>query len=356
MKYVPQSTEAARKWVEVCAQSLEISTNEATSIYAQLCGVGTWKSLLETMEVNEPSVTDSLVSPAILIKRREFYTRILVDNFGFNKQISRYISQKLSPSAKHCPNIVSVDLNRLREVHTPSNFLSFNTAADGLEDLVNCCPELIVDNDVDSQHTAHEPVDSLVRLKTRVVPAYWFNLLTSLGWKVTSKSFRKEHSVGKPSFIVESLSAGESIPVYIACMTCYPYDKESPANLTMDLVRRDFEASGYQRAILFWCALTSKRIHGEDYTHPGVVFTHGEWRETLINTSMHDVEDMMACALATPNINKPATCYADKGGALILGFQLMFSRVASLSELKLVGATSPTGWVALVTIEGKPAG
>jgi hypothetical protein len=357
MKYIPQSADAARKWVEVCAQSLEVSTHEASSIFAQLCGVGTWKSLLEAMKLEVPSNTDSRVHPKILAKRREFYTKVLVDSFGFNRQISAYISQKFSPSADCCPRIVSIDLNRLHSEDQSNKCFSISTTSDSLETMAHNNPEIIKGDGVDVRTYEYKNVADKIRLSIKVSPAFWFNLLLSLGWKVLNTSYRKDYAFGSYSFVVESGVTGEHIPVYIAGMTRYPYDDtDSPANMAMQKVQKDFEAAGYKKAILFWYALTSKKIHGEDYTHPGMVFADGEWRETLINTSMHDVEDMVLCALSTPNINKPSKQYADKGGSLILGFQLMFSRVATMSELRLVGASSPTGWIALVTLKEDPAG
>jgi hypothetical protein len=245
---------------------------------------------------------------------------------------------------------LSIDLNRLRSRDESVKSLGLENIEKSLSDFASISNNLISNDSLIKTYT-YDQVASLIRVKIKISPACWFNLLNMLGWTIANKSYNQKYEFGKSSFTVLSGKTGESIPVYIVPLTRYPYDgSDSACNKAMADVESDFKSHGHSKAILFWYALTSKKIHGVDYTHPGMIYAKGKWRETLINSSMHDIEDCIDCAVATPNINKPDIRYSDRNGSLILGFQLMFSRVASLSDLRLVGASSPTGWIALVTL------
>ncbi|MFK4132355.1 hypothetical protein ACI2KR_08680 [Pseudomonas luteola] len=346
MRYVPRDLDAARQWCEVCAESMGISIEEAYAIYAHLCGFQSWRELEWVAGNMGASNYDENVPPRLLMKRYSFYEKVLKNKFGFRGEIARYIAHRFSPSSKLVPEIVSIDISRLKDKVIDN--------AENLSDTtVQKCPKDTKPHKIEPVYVFNSdrnglPVEKLnreIQLKITVSPVYWFNLLGSLGWNVLRDSFNN-NSPYEPSFIVAGKNTKEFVPVYNANLTRYPYDtKDSLCNELIQDVENDLKTRGYKRAILFWFNLSTKKINGLDYTHPGLVYVNGQWKETLINTSMNDVEELFLCAELTKNINSPHPDYADKNKALLLGFKVMFTGVKSIKELKLIGVTSPSGWM-----------
>lgn len=350
MKYIPPSSKIAFQWIDVCANSLEISMDDASDIYAHLCGANNWGDLLSAIESGTPSNDDSTVHPKILELRRNFYVKVLINRFGINPSIAHYISIKFSPSSLIFPTVVSIDLNRIYAADEEKSSFELCNLSTALDRLVSARPQLVKNSTytIENGYKPSGPVKSLLSIK--VCPALCYNVLTSLQWKVDKESYNNVYCAGKPSFLVFSRSSKEVIPIYISELTRYPYDiGDTRCNDLMDEIQKDVEVNGYSRAILFWYALTTKKIKGLNYTHPGMVYIQGQWKETLINAEMNDVEDMFKCSEVTPDINQPDPVYCDRGGALMLGFQLMYRKVSTLSELKIMAVSSPTGWYALIT-------
>lgn len=334
MKYIPQSLEAASNWVSVCRRSLDIDQNEAASMYANMCGFGSWDLLLAHMVVERPSSLDEESQDEIVQSRHEFYRDVLVDTFLINPPFAEYLVSVASPSSSKNPELFSVDkrwiyANASAPTQIPGRLL--NTFA---RDVLS--QKLGKDFDFDD-------FTNRLRVHSNIFPGHWFNLMASLTWKVEKDSYCEQYTFGKPSMYLNS--DGGLLPVYIVSLTRIPLDgSDDMGNLVLKQIEQDLCSKGFERAMLFWGSMLSKNIDGHWFTHPGMVYKDHSWHEFLINQNIVSADTVFEMVDSLDILN-PDPGLEDFDMALNRGFGCLKLDVDCSSLVEFSQLTDVSGWL-----------
>lgn len=343
MKYIPQSLEVASQWVDVCQQCLGIERSEVASMYANMCGFGSWDLMATHMVVERPSLTDEEIKEEEMDIRHCFYREVLVDTFFVNPCFADYFIAMASPSSGKSCTAFSVDRKQIfgkatNGMHIPGRHMG---------KVINSYAEQVLGSKLGKNFDFSNFSDRL-RVHSGVFPGYWYNLMDSLGWKVDENSYVEEYSFGRPSVFVKSKS-DESIPVYIVSLTRIPLEtSDQMAGTVLSLLEEDLKNRlMLDKAIVFWGSMLSKRVEGRWFTHPGMIYQSGTWKEFLINQHVKTV-DMAFDMVRIMDINDPHPLFEDFQMELNRGFSYMKMDVDCPAKVEFNQLTNPSGWINLI--------
>lgn len=343
MKYVPQSLEVASRWVDVCERSLGIARAEVASMYANMCGFGSWDLMAAHMNVGQPALTDEEIQGEMLEARHAYYRDVLVDTFFMNPCFVDYFIHIASPSSQRQPAVFSVDHSK---IYSSSDHDS-KFASNGFGRLLNTYAKQYLGDELGSDFDFNTFSDQL-RLHSGVYPGHWYNLVASLGWNVIEDSYVDEYTYSHPSLFVQSATRGV-IPIYIVSLTRIPLESaDEMASLVLNHIQTNVtQKQVSDHAMLFWGSMLSKQVNERWYTHPGMVFQNGEWRDFLINQHLNNA-DLAFDMVESLDINNPPLGHEDQHLALARGFGCMKLNVDDPNYIEFSQLTNPSGWSSLI--------
>jgi hypothetical protein len=343
MKYIPQSLEVASQWVDVCQLCMGIDHSEVASMYANMCGFGSWDLMATHMIVERPSLTDEEIKEEEMDIRHCFYREVLVDTFFMNPCFADYLIAMVSPSSgKPC---VPFSVDRARIFTRSSSGLHISGRHMGRA--INAYAEQVLGPKLGKSFDFSNFSDRL-RVHSGVFPGYWYNLMDSLGWDIQGHTYAEEYVFGRPSVFVSSKN-NDSIPIYIVSLSRIPLEgSDQMANAVLDCLESDFTSRlMLDKAIVFWGSMLSKRVEGRWFTHPGMVYQSGVWKEFLINQHVKSI-DMAFDMVRVMDINDPHPLFEDFQMELNRGFSYMKMDVDCPTKVEFNQLTNPSGWINLI--------
>lgn len=348
MKIIPESHKKARLWVEACAASLDVEKAVAAAMYANICGFGSWNSIVQIIGTQQPSPLDETLNSEQLSERRSGYIEILVSVFDMNPSYASYLVSHLSPTSGKHPKKIAFNA---QSMHGSEDDAGIPLIPPGMESMMEEGMEAFLAM-MKENHPEFADFDTTnfaerLRISKPLNPGLYYDFCKNLGWDLDESSYEEDYVFGEASFSINSPKG--KVLVYANSIVQTPYDTEDEmANHVRTTVVEDaYDFSDDPRLILFWGQPMTKKVKDLSFTCLGSIYVNGSWSDMLLNTEMRNVDTMLEMVSKGIDFNNPDPIFADKhnlAARIFLALSIGAQSLEELNEYEIMQFGSPSGW------------
>jgi hypothetical protein len=334
MTYIPPSFERPIEWVDVCASCLQISKDEAASMYARLCGFGSWDIMAEAVGVIKPTKSDEECTKSELSSRIKNYLAILVDEFDINYGHAVHLVEKISPSSRKKPQRFSFDSENYKNGDHAG--IDLNPMGVDRDEMISSFIDMLPE-ELKSQLEGISTSDfeNSIRMAMPVDPGVYYDYLVNMGFSLIDGSFNENHEIGCPSFSFSSsrLSKKGEIPVFILNISVNPLDDKDYLSIELlNHVTKELRRNRERYAVVLWKSPLVKKYKGGQIYCVGKSYLNGKWSDLILKDGCESIEELMELSANIEDINDPGSEYVWNHPRPLVIFHMIESGVSSSDE------------------------